>query len=309
MQQPSKNIICVVVTYNRLGLLKEALSAIGKQTYPVRQIIVIDNHSTDGTSDFLASFDGDGRIKSVRMSTNTGGAGGFTEGIKLAAAESPDWIWLMDDDTIPSPTALENLMGYTDILEVGFVCSRVEWTDGSLHMMNKPGIAPDQSAKDRLFGTSGDMRDAATIVTNASFVSLLVRGDMPRKLGLPYKEFFIWCDDSEYTRRITDGGYIGVQTEKSVVLHKTARNYISSLKVVTAADAWKVFYGERNESFIRRKRKSRLSFFFSQINAFRTHAHRIKKRHLPKEEEQALLTASRRGLWAGFTFNPKIEYI
>ena len=156
---------------------------------------------------------------------------------------------------------------------------------------------------------AGDMRDAATIVTNASFVSLLVRGDMPRKLGLPYKEFFIWCDDSEYTRRITDGGYIGVQTEKSVVLHKTARNYISSLKVVTAADAWKVFYGERNESFIRRKRKSRLSFFFSQINAFRTHAHRIKKRHLPKEEEQALLTASRRGLWAGFTFNPKIEYI
>ena len=47
---------CVIVTYNRLALLKECLAAIEKQTYPIHKVIVIDNCSTDGTKEYLKAY-------------------------------------------------------------------------------------------------------------------------------------------------------------------------------------------------------------------------------------------------------------
>ena len=44
-----KSVDCVVVTYNRLDLLKECVQAIRKQSYPVSHFFIIDNCSTDGT--------------------------------------------------------------------------------------------------------------------------------------------------------------------------------------------------------------------------------------------------------------------
>ena len=43
------NIAVVVVTYNRLKLLKENLSALLNQSYNNFDILLIDNASTDGT--------------------------------------------------------------------------------------------------------------------------------------------------------------------------------------------------------------------------------------------------------------------
>jgi glycosyltransferase involved in cell wall biosynthesis len=46
-------INCVIVTYNRLSLLKECISALKNQTYKINKIYIINNNSTDGTSDYL----------------------------------------------------------------------------------------------------------------------------------------------------------------------------------------------------------------------------------------------------------------
>lgn len=47
------NNAVVIVTYNRLELLKECLACVCRQTIPFSRIIVVDNHSTDGTRDYL----------------------------------------------------------------------------------------------------------------------------------------------------------------------------------------------------------------------------------------------------------------
>ncbi len=49
-------------------------------------------------------------IHYIRMDKNTGGAGGFHEGIKRGYKAGYDWLWLMDDDTIPSSEALSLLV-------------------------------------------------------------------------------------------------------------------------------------------------------------------------------------------------------
>jgi GT2 family glycosyltransferase len=303
-------IICVIVTYNRLQLLKESIAAVKSQTRPVDRIIVVDNHSTDGTADYLGTLAQEPLFQIVTMKENVGGSGGFAEGIRKAALQHADWIWLMDDDTIPTPDALERMLPFTQDAKVGFVNSLVLWTDGTPHLMNGvKKIKNMAKAQHALADSTGVRPEDIEMISMASFVSLLVRGDIPWKLGLPYKEFFIWCDDSEYTERICKSGYCGVRTRESIVVHKTPINCGPSLSTLPVSVAWKAYYGVRNESFLRRKRKGWLLFFFAQLNCFRTHARRIKARKLPTEDETKLLRENNRGLWDGFTFNPQIEYI
>lgn len=302
------DIVAVVVTYNRLKLLKETLAALRAQTHPVRKTIVIDNHSTDGTEEFLEGFRDDPQTEILRTAANIGGAGGFAEGIRRAAHEHAEWIWLMDDDTVPADDALERMMPFTEIDSVGFINSRVVWTDGTTHIMNEPGISGDKMAKRTLFEGRESLAGEAEIISQASFVSLLIRGKVPWEIGLPYREFFIWRDDSEYTWRMTERGYCGVLATRSVAVHKTAENYGSSLADIPASAAWKLYYGERNESFMRRKVKGRVAFLFSQLNAIRLHARRIKRRNLPEKDERKLLRASRKGLTDGLFFNPRVEF-
>lgn len=304
------DVVGVIVTYNRLALLKETVGAVMGQTHPLRKTIIIDNHSTDGTAEYLASLGGNKAIETVRLATNTGGAGGFAEGIRRAALCSPGWIWVMDDDTVPAPDAVERMVPFMGCSGVGFLNSKVVWTDGSLHLMNLPGRIDDEARRKAALERLGLGEGCgAEPIEGASFVSLFVRGSLPREIGLPYKEFFIWSDDAEYTERITRHGYAGLLVEGSVATHKTAENYAAAIDTVPAAAAWKLYYGERNQSFMRRERKGALAFFFSQLNALRLHARKIRRRKLPKDEERKLLAACRKGLLAGFTFRPRVEYI
>src|SRR5699024_1065900 len=89
----------------------------------------------------------------VRTGHNIGGAGGFAAGVQRAvAATDIDAVWLLDDDTVPSPTALAELVvartGYPGPAPV-VVASKAVWTDGREHPMNVPRVRPGASAADR----------------------------------------------------------------------------------------------------------------------------------------------------------------
>ena len=56
MASPSRHperVCAVVVTYNRVELLRECLTALESQTRPVDRILVVDNKSTDGTPEIV----------------------------------------------------------------------------------------------------------------------------------------------------------------------------------------------------------------------------------------------------------------
>ena len=195
---------CVIVTYNRLALLKECLAAIEKQTYPIHKVIVIDNCSTDGTEEYLKAYAVRPQFQIIRTEQNIGGAGGFSLGVKTSVLGGGDYTWMMDDDTIPSPKALEALMQTaTQSNDIGFVCSKVLWTDNTLHPRNIPG-----GLKKDTIENNGITAYRCEVCT---FVSVLVSSRAVYKVGLPIKEFFIWFDDIEYTLRITRAGFKKLQ--------------------------------------------------------------------------------------------------
>jgi hypothetical protein len=278
-------------------LLKESVLAVKAQTYPLQRIIIIDNHSTDGTADYLQELSEDPLFKIITMDKNLGGAGGFSEGIKQAAYEIADWIWVMDDDTIPQSDSLEKLLDVVRSKDaIGFLASRVLWTDGTEHIMNMPH-----------FASTLDENQPIREIISSSFVSMLINSDVINKLGLPYRQFFIWGDDSEYSERITRNGFRGLYVSESVVLHKTAANYGPELSTAPINTAWKFYYQTRNQLFLRRRKSFPLLFIIKELNHLRLALHNINKR---KPDERSTLRKNViRGFRDGLFFNPQIEYL
>lgn len=289
-------IAAVVVTYNRLALLKECLEAIRRQSYAVSSVVVINNASTDGTEAYLQTIR-DERFTIHTYEKNIGGAGGFADGIAIATKQGADAVWIMDDDTIPHEDALEKLVALLEEKErVGFVNSHVVWTDGTTHQMNIPGYVSQE-----------DQGGGVYALRSASFVSLLVPCSVVREVGLPYREFFIWVDDAEYTARIYKAGYKGYLFTSSIVVHKTATNYGASIKTATKEAAWKFYYYMRNGMFASRGEKPWIVWLFRHLNHLRLDYRRTKL--LPPEVREELKKNLWRGFVDGLTFRPQRRYV
>src|SRR5947207_1705698 len=101
-------VCAVIVTYNRLGLLKDALAAVRHQSRRPDTIIVVDNGSSDGTGLWLAAQT-DAAFHVITQ-PNLGGSGGFYTGMLAAYETGADWLWCMDDDTIPDRDCLVQIL-------------------------------------------------------------------------------------------------------------------------------------------------------------------------------------------------------
>ncbi|MBM3716397.1 MAG: glycosyltransferase, partial [Actinobacteria bacterium] len=90
----------VVVTFNRTHLLTRLLESIERMDPAPGHLVVIDNASTDDTTAVIESFHDRLPTELVyrRLETNTGGSGGFSEGMRVAYELGSQWMWLMDDD-------------------------------------------------------------------------------------------------------------------------------------------------------------------------------------------------------------------
>jgi len=205
------------VAYNRRDLLVEALDALAAQSRPVDTVLVVDNCSDDDSAAVAAEHPVGAEV--VRLNRNTGGAGGFAVGLAHAVdALGADLVWLMDDDTIPTPDALRALLEARDEYPgpVALLGSRVVWHDGRDHPMNTPRVRP---------GATGEQIAAARAanavpVRSSSFVSMLVDARAVRHHGLPVADYFIWNDDFEYSARLLRRG-TGLSVPASVVEHRT----------------------------------------------------------------------------------------
>ena len=245
----SKKVVAVIVTYNRCNLLLEALNSLINQRRPPQKIIIVNNASTDETEDLLRvnGWTNHSDILLISLPINMGGAGGFNIGLRKAYELGAEWIWIMDDDCIPEKECLSNLLIAADLIEssisdqIGFLASRVLWTDGSPCLMNLP--TPHQ-----LWIGLHQNYPFLSRLSASSFVSMLVSKNSIEKVGLPIKEFFIWFDDYEFSRRISDEMPCYLVTN-SVAVHKTENNIAAlDFTKLTKSNLWKFSYGVRNEA-------------------------------------------------------------
>lgn len=206
-------VLAVVVTHERLPMLRVCIDRLRSQTYE-NDILVVDNNSGDGTAAWLEQ---QRDIAYIRQ-RNSGGAGGFHTGLKAGFQLGYDFVWVMDDDVAPADRCLEELVavmrGDHDEQPIGWVCSKVTDDNGEMIALNHP-VLVDRSI---VVGVDAPRTLAAE---STSFVSVAVTREAIAAVGLPYRQMFIWLDDVEYTRRITLSGFRGLLATKSIAVHHT----------------------------------------------------------------------------------------
>ena len=298
MVNATNRIAAIVVTYNRLPLLLECIDALKQQTAACFDILVIDNASTDGTEEKLRPFAEQGTIIYKNTGANLGGAGGFNYGIRQAYEMGYDYFWLMDDDTIPTPTALEKLLDVRHALQddFGFLSSYAKYTDGSICLMNVPFKEEPESGVMIIGGSRVELIERAT------FVSFFVSRDVVRQIGLPIKEFFIWADDINNCIRINKQKQ-GFWVLDSVVTHKMASNQESNIVIDNGNRLERYVYDYRNRFFNARMEHKLGGYFVHVIK-------RVRRILISSKDRKLLrLKIMFTGMWQGFFFHPAIEYV
>ncbi len=294
----SNKIAAVVVTYNRKGLLLECVERLLGQTLRNQlDIIVIDNASTDGTHEALLPYEKAGDLFYSNTGANLGGAGGFSFGMKTAVERGYGWAWVMDDDCMPEPDALEELYKVGDLLgqDYGFLSSKVLWKDGSICAMNVQ--------RRTVFKNVVDYSRDVIPIEMASFVSLFVPCSNIERFGLPIKEFFIWTDDWEFTRRLSRELPCYLVTTSEVV-HKSASNIGANIATSEIDRIERFFYLYRNDVVLY-KREGFTGIGYEVLRLV-NHVVRV----LVKAPDNKLLRIKKivSGTLAGLRFCPDIEF-
>ena len=195
--------IAVVVTHNRPALLRQVVSALLGQSFPPHRILIVDNACLQPATEVLSDFSG---VEVVRTEVNTGGAGGFALALQEALKGSGDWVWMMDDDAVPRPTALAALINAVSHLpeKTGALCSAV-YEFGALALMHRRTF-------DFRLGwecpiSTAQYQQERTPIDTGSFVGFFVRTEVVKAVGLPDASFFLAYDDTDYSLKIRQAGW------------------------------------------------------------------------------------------------------
>ncbi len=253
--QKNEKVVAVVVTYNRLELLKKTVAAL-QATEELHAIIVVNNGSTDGTAEWLlkAAQGKEGSFFVVSQG-NEGGSGGFYRGINEALTLNPDWVWCMDDDVFPRPDCLSQLLSvahsFSGNLPLGLLAPRrimdgkIYTNDFTHYNLSNPFAS--------LHG--GKLRKQAEQITTpcpiagTAFEGPLISAQAIRQIGLPNKDLFIFCDDTDYCLRLFQAGYALVSVP-AALMDKHLFFSHDSWAERNRKKKWKRFYQVRNSAYL-----------------------------------------------------------
>ncbi|MGI4886564.1 MAG: glycosyltransferase [Janthinobacterium lividum] len=228
-----ETIAALVVTYNRLADLKKCLDTLRAQTQKLDAIFIVNNGSTDGTDEWLATQ----TDLLVTTQANLGGAGGFATGIDTAYRAGHTWIWCMDDDCLAAPNALAALTAAPNLGP----CIK---NSMSVSVNNRDELAFFVDRPNQAYRKVTDMTGVDLIYGVASFFNgTLVHRNVVKTIGIPDKDLFIWGDEVEYMTRAQKNGFPVVTVPSSVFYHPASFDRDG----IPWPAAWKQYYAVRNQ--------------------------------------------------------------
>lgn len=243
----------VIVTYNRLDKLKIALESYERQTFKPKYILVVNNNSTDNTKEYLNNWKQDNsKIEKivVNLDKNTGGSGGFYEGLRNSLELDLDWVWVADDDAYPDKNAFNLANEYIETHmedNLSAICGTVYKSDGKTidcsHRRNiytKPFHRIAQP-----YSKNKDYDKAEFEINGFSYVGTMINKEKLLQTELTQKDYFIYYDDTEHSYRLSKLGKI-ICIPKIKIIHDAPHSDMSQIV------KWKLYYLVRNTlDFIR----------------------------------------------------------
>lgn len=242
-------------------------------TYPNCNIIITDNSCDDAVYDDLCEKVADDATI-LRADDNNGFAAGCNMGIKKAKELGAAYIILLNNDTvIKSPDLVERLLSC-------FVKDRVGMAGGKILYYDMPDTVWYEAGYISKVRLRAKNRHADRKVYTSFITGCLQMISMKAidSVGLMDEGYFLFYEDVEYCRRMTEMGYSLVYDPEAVIYHKVSRSAPSKT-------ALSVYYSNRSRyKFIKRYEDgnilAKISFFFELFTKIATYDLEKKKKLL-----------------------------
>ncbi|MFL1999790.1 glycosyltransferase family 2 protein [Microbacterium sp. A1-JK] len=203
------SVTIAIVTYNRSHLLTRLLESIGRMEPKPGHVVVIDNASTDDTTEVVESLRAQLGTELVyrRLDTNTGGSGGFSEGMRVAYELGSEWMWLMDDDVEVISDGLARMGGWTPRFR-SIQGRRYDYDGSAFYWQYR---VAESMAIPIPFAPAGFDASGFKEMNSGCFEGMFIHRDIVREIGLPDPRFFIYWDDQMY-------GWLASRVTTSVIV-------------------------------------------------------------------------------------------
>lgn len=229
----SKVAVAIVTYGDRDKLLWRVLEGVFAQTAENRigYLAVCDNGAGRESKALLADIAVyEPRLDIVTLSENEGSAGGYAEALRMAAASGCEYIWCLDDDNLPYPDALELLLAATKL--AGAEAALLSLRSALLAYLQRARGLPVEEAFGRPYtflsfsildlpkkvrrrfvirtdeaDQQAPIRSLLAWVPWAPYGGLFFRSKLLSRVGLPDPNFYLYCDDREFTTRFIAQGY------------------------------------------------------------------------------------------------------
>lgn len=237
------NVLAIIVTWNKKDYVTGLLESLRSMDYANCSVVVVDNASTDGTSEWIKeAFP---QVRLIENSENLGGSGGFNTGLAYAfGLEGYKYFWLLDNDVEVSKGALRALVSALEAVPGAAVAGSMMCQLDNRSVTNELGAFVDlRNGRLVLHRHLTRMRNNSTGIFDVDYAaaaSMLVRADVAKAAGL-WEDFFIHFDDVDWCLRIKEMGHRIIAVADSVIWHLSAFE-----KPVT----WVQYYDVRNMLYV-----------------------------------------------------------
>lgn len=234
----------IICNYNKRSFLKKCVESILSQTYQNMDVCVVDNASSDDSVQMLRESFGN-QVTVLCNEENVGGAGGFDCGLEYYMKKNCSYVLLVDNDTRYDKHALEIMYNYMEMnADVG-MCGASILQMGNPDFIQEIGGMIDYNQYE-IVPNYRNNRITSEIPKeiDCDFLaacSLLIRREVIEKVGVMRRDYFVYWDDIEWSRRCKDMGYRLVALRDAHVWHNW------SADVITKFNAFTEYYGRRNK--------------------------------------------------------------
>lgn len=219
----SPSVAIIIVNWNSYGDTSQCLESLKLLEYPNSQIIVVDNGSEDGSGEKLATEFPD--IIFLKNQENLGFTGGNNAGIQYALENGSDYLLLLNNDTVVTPSFLTPLIHLLEVNEsIGAVQPKIMFNHDRNIIWNAGGKFNSFITKTTTVGENEidqgqfDESKETDWITGCCF---LVRSSVIKVIGLLDQRFFIYHEDVDWSLKIKNEGLKMFYEPKSVIYHAT----------------------------------------------------------------------------------------
>lgn len=203
----------ILLSYESPDLLKKCVESILDRTRTPARLIIVDNASKDPkVARYLSEVSGRGAVEVTKVfnGKNLGFAGGMNVGLRLA--EAP-YVCLINNDCIVTDGWLEEMITLASSdKKIGLVCPE----------SNNFGSGPSKDRSIEEYAVSLAPRKGEYIeLGHAIFFACLIKKEVIDRIGLLDEAYAGVCyEDTDYSRRTFEAGYIAALAKGAYVYHR-----------------------------------------------------------------------------------------